>query len=369
MSPPDARRPSPAGDTATGIDRRTFALGSVPALLIGHQAAAAGLVSVTGGGVSIRPWEGGDGEAVAALVAMHYDTPEDRRNGTFHGLNGLFQTGGPRPGRRLLVASAGGRVVGAGAASPASPIHPVGRVHVIVSPDSRRRGIGTRLYRPLHDAVAAQGLMPIAGIGADEAGGFAFAEYCGMRPLMRERHYFVDLRSWPVDRWCANALERPSPYRFIRGDQVQPAVLWQALWGAYHESHRFFVPTLNRPDELERSMKAVIDPRKVVIALESGTPAGAAALLVLRQDSPLVLYPCSATRPMASAEQERALVARLVADRLASARNDGHAELMINCEDLDGRLVPVMADVPVRDIYEYYTLTSGVDAYWPRSAA
>ena len=41
---------------------------------------------------------------------------------------------------------------------------------------------------------------------------------------------------------------------------------------------------------------------------------------------------------------------------------------MINCEDLDGRLMPVMTDVPVRSIYEYFTLTAGRNTYWPRTA-
>ena len=52
---------------------------------------------------------------------------------------------------------------------------------------------------------------------------------------------------------------------------------------------------------------------------------------------------------------------------ITATRTAGNREAILEFEDEDGRLLSVIASIPVTGINESFTLTAGPNSYWPSS--
>lgn len=352
------------------LDRRAFAMIGVSTLVLGR-------VPLTLWGderlgrhraIRIRPFDPQDAGAVGRLVDLEYLNDADRASSLYAINRGLHLPGGGRSEwRATLVAESDGAVVAVGSArSIALGSNP--RAHVIVAAAHRRQGIGTALYREVAALVGARGKTPIASIAAREGIAFQFASACGMRPFMRSRQLTLDLTAWTVDAWCRNAVRQRPVYDLVPSDDLAPDVFFGALGAAYEYMHERWspVPRLT-PTELREAWAPRVSQGSGVVAIERGQAIGAGNFFPNQAvDAGVVVFPTGVCRELASLERERALTAHLLGDRLLAARSAGNRQAILEFDDDDGRLLPLIASIPVASVSEAYMLTAGPTGFWPR---
>jgi GNAT superfamily N-acetyltransferase len=317
--------------------------------------------------IVIRPFTPGDAAAVGGLVDAEYQNDADRASSLYDINRGLHLPSGTGNDRRsTLVAEQDGAVIGVGSSgSLALGMH--ARTHVIVAPSHRRRGIGTRLYRDIAPRVRAQGRTPVASVAAREGVAFLFASSCGMQPLMRSRQLTLDLTSWPVDLWCRHALDQPSPYPLVPSARVAPDVFFGALGAAYHYMHaRWSDVQVETPAQARATWSGRVSDSSGVVAFEGERAVGVGNYFPNGAvDRGVVVFPTGVCGKLPSLDHERALTARLLGDRLLAARTAGNREAILEFDDDDGRLLSVIASIPVSSINESFTLTAGPTSHWP----
>lgn len=241
------------------------------------------------------------------------------------------------------------------------------RTHVIIAASHRRQGVGTRLYRDVASLVRAGGRTPIASIAARESFAFRFASSCGMQPLMRSRQLTLDLSSWAVERWCTHATRSPSPYTLVPSAQVTPEVLFGALGAAYHYMHeRWSDVQTGTVAQYRDTWSARVSETSAVVALDGTRAVGVGNYFANRAvEGGVVVFPTGVCVELPSLDHERALTARLLGDRLLAARTAGKRQAILEFDDDDGRLLSVIASIPVSSINETFMLTAGPTSHWP----
>lgn len=352
----------------TNLNRRDFAAIGLSTLWAGRiPGATYQLRTDHRADLVIRPFRSNDAEAVGRLVDAEYLNDADRAS-SLHAINrGLHLPSGRNNGwRTTLVAEQDGTVVGVGSSS-AFALGRNARTHTIVAPSHRRQGIGTRLYQEIAPLVRAQGRTPVASIAGREGVAFRFASSCGMRPLMRSRQLTLDLTSWAVDLWCRHAIEQASPYALVPSSQVTPDVFFGALGAAYHYMHeRWSDIQVETPAQSRATWQARVSETSGVVALEGQRAVGVGNYFANGAvEGGVVVFPTGVCRALPSLDHERALTARLLGDRLLAARTAGNREAILEFDDDDGRLLSVMASIPVSSINESFTLTAGLTSHWP----
>ncbi|MDY6946442.1 MAG: GNAT family N-acetyltransferase [Pseudomonadota bacterium] len=317
-------------------------------------------------GIALRPSTPADAATLSRLIDDNYGS-DDARISSLRDINRALHlsSDGGKQWHSTLVAESADRVVGV-ASGLQSPMHPAARVHVIVDAKLRRRGFGTRLYAGIVEEARAQGLQPIATIIGTEQVAWLFAVACGMRPLMHARQIRIDPRSGPLELWCRHALSSGGDFRLLSGTQVAPAVLYSALAAAYYEMHRRWIETIQPNSEQASDLwKRKIPATQATIAMQGDEVIGAAAL-INPGEGRATLFPASACKPVADVSSERRLVAALLADRLIAARAAGIAEVLIESDEDDGRMLEVLGAIPAFGLIEIFTLTSAETGHWPR---
>jgi len=351
----------------TTLNRRDFAAIGLSTFVVGHTRFVGHIHSDSRADIIVRPIAPKDIEAVGRLVDAEYDNETDRGS-SLHAINrGLHLSAGRSDDwGATLVAERDGVVVGVGS-SRSLALGRSARTHVIVAPAHRRRGTGTRLYREITPLVRARGRTPVASIAAREGGAFLFASACGMRPLMRSRQLTLDLTSWTVDLWCQHAVRLPSPYRIVPSSQVEPDVFFGALGAAYHYMHeRWSDIQVETPAQYRATWSGRVTDGSGVVALEGERAVGVGTYFVNRGvDRGVVVFPTGVCGALPSLDHERTLTARLLADRLLAARAAGSRQAILEFDDDDGRLLSLIASIPVASINESFTLTAGPTSHWP----
>ncbi len=344
--------------TALGLS--TFVVG--PTRMVAHH-----IRLDTRADIVIRPFAPTDAEAVGRLVDAEYLNDADRAS-SLHAINRDLHLPTARGSdwRTTLVAANAAEVVGVGSAK-ALALGLSARTHVIVAPSHRRQGIGTRLYRSIAPLVRADGRTPVASIAAREGIAFRFASSCGMKPLMRSRQLTLDLTSWTVDLWCRHAVQLPSPYPIVPSARVAPDVFFGALGAAYHYMHqRWSDIQIETPAQYRATWMGRVSETSGVVALEGQQAVGVGNYFANGAvDAGVVVFPTGVCRELPSLDHERALTARLLGDRLLAARTAGNREAILEFDDDDGRLLSVIASIPVSSINESFTLTAGPTSHWP----
>lgn len=79
-----------------------------------------------------------------------------------------------------------------------------------------------------------------------------------------------------------------------------------------------------------------------------------------------MVFPTGVCGALPSLDHERALTARLLGDRLLAARTAGKRVAILEFDDEDGRLLSMIASIPVSCINETFMLTVGPTSHWPR---
>ena len=352
----------------TNLSRRDFTAVGLSTLLVGRAPSAALRIrSDHRTDIVIRPFRPNDAGAVGRLVDVEYLNDADRASSLYAINRGLHLPSGPGTDwRTTLVAEQDGAVIGVGSAGPLA-LGRNARTHVIVAPSHRRQGIGTRLYRDITPGVRAQGRTPVASVAAREGVAFLFASACGMQPLMRSRQLTLALTSWPVDLWCRHAIQQPSPYTLVSSARVTPEVFFGALAAAYHYMHeRWSDIQVETPDQSRATWSGRVSEASGVVALEGRRAVGVGNYFANGAvDGGVVVFPTGVCRKLPSLNHERDLTARLLGDRLLAARTAGNREAILEFDDDDGRLLSVIASIPVLSINESFTLTAGPTSHWP----
>lgn len=352
----------------THLSRRDFAAIGLSTFFLGRaQDVAPHVPSDDRADVVIRPFTPNDADAVGRLVDAQYLNDADRASSLYAINRDLhLPAGRSTDWRAILVAETDGTVIGAGS-SRSLPLSRHARTHVIVAASHQRQGIGTRLYREVAPLVRAHGGTPVASIAAREAIAFRFASSCGMQPLMRSRQLTLDLSSWAVDLWCRHALRQPSPYTLVPSAQVPPEVFFGALGAAYHYMHeRWSDIRTETPAQYRATWSGRVSESSGVVALDGERAVGVGNYFVNGAvDGGVVVFPTGVCGALPSLDHERALTARLIGDRLLAARTAGKREAILEFDDDDGRLLSVIASIPVSSINESFTLTAGPTSHWP----
>lgn len=352
----------------TDLNRRTFAAIGLSTFFVGRAPSLAHrLGPEKRTDIVIRPFTPSDADAVGRLVDAQYLNDVDRASSLYAINRALHLPTGRGNGWGVtLVAEKDGVVIGVGS-SRAFALGLHARAHTIVAPSHRRQGVGTRLYREIAPLVRAQGRTPVASIAAREGVAFLFASSCGMKPLMRSRQLTVDLTSWAVDLWCRDAVQQPSPYTLVPSTQVAPDVFFGALGAAYHYMHeRWSDIQTETPAQYRATWAARVSEDSGVVALDGERAVGVGNYFANGAvDGGVVVFPTGVCSKLPSLDHERALTARLLGDRLLVARTAGNREAILEFDDDDGRLLSVIASIPVSSINESFTLTAGPTSYWP----
>ena len=352
----------------TNLSRRDFAAISLSTFFAGRvQSVVPHIRSDHRADLVIRPFTPDDAEAVGRLVDAQYLNDADRASSLYAINQDLhLPTGRSSDWRATLVADQDGTVIGVGS-SRSLPMSRHARTHVLIAASHRRQGIGTRLYRDVASLVRARGGTPVASIAAREALAFRFASSCGMQPLMRSRQLTVDLSSWAVDLWCRHAMRQPSPYTLVPSAHVTPEVFFGALGAAYHYMHeRWSDIRTETPAQYRATWSGRVSESSGVVALDGERAVGVGNYFAnAAVEGGVVVFPTGVCSALPSLDHERALTARLLGDRLLAARTAGKREAILEFDDDDGRLLSVIASIPVTSINESFTLTAGPTSHWP----
>ena len=352
----------------TNMNRRDFAAISLSTFFVGRaQNLVHHIRPDNRADIVIRPFTPKDADAVGRLVDAQYLNDVDRASSLYAINRGLHMPPGrSNDWRATLVADKNGTVIGVGS-SRSLPLSRHARTHVLIAAAHRRQGIGTRLYREVAPLVRARGGTPVASIAARESIAFRFASSCGMQPLMRSRQLTLDLTSWAVDLWCRDAIRQPSPYTLVPSAQVAPEVFFGALGAAYHYMHeRWSDIRTATPAEHRATWLGRVSESSGVVALEGERAVGVGNYFVNGAvEKGVVVFPTGVCGELPSLDHERALTARLLGDRLLAARAAGNRDAILEFDDDDGRLLSVIASIPVSSINESFTLTAGPTSHWP----
>jgi predicted N-acetyltransferase YhbS len=313
-------------------------------------------------GLQLRPYREADASAIEALVRTSYGSDPDWLS-TFLSLHRPNPSA--RRWRTLLVAEQAGTVVAVASAAEVLA-HDVANANVIVHEKWRRRGIGKSLVDRLRAQAAAEARMPLmTSIRPQHRVAYQFARACGMSLLMRSRRWVVDPSSWAMDAWCEKALRAQHGYRILEGAQVEPARLIEALGATYNRAHRGWIAVKAvTVEELSAYWSPVVVARSGLLVMEGDTVVGMGCLLDL-QTGPLYISPIGTLEPIEPVSRELALTSHLLARCLRMARDLGRTELIIQRDDEDGRLMPLLADIPLVAVREGYALIDGNRASWP----
>lgn len=132
--------------------------------------------------ITFAPMTGGDIEAAAALEARTYPTPWSHQ---------VFVDELAAPGRRYLKATADGELVGyAGSMQVGEEAH---ITTVVVDPDHRGGGIGTRLLLDLVTSAVEKGAHSLTlEVRASNAAAQALYRRFGMAPVGVRKRYYLD---------------------------------------------------------------------------------------------------------------------------------------------------------------------------------
>jgi GNAT superfamily N-acetyltransferase len=175
--------------------------------------------------VHIRPYADGDADQIAAILDATYGY--DPRLRALHG--GGHGPPLDQPFRRTLVAEIDGELVGVGTILHGS-FHPIHTwLDLVVSPDTRRRGIGTAVF----DELRARAPTPLcARVRYDQPGAIRF--------FQRHQVGLIN-RSWegrfdPAE--VAGRLPEPQPET---PPSLDEAAEFFERW--YHETHQWDPPT------------------------------------------------------------------------------------------------------------------------------
>ncbi|MBL8989364.1 MAG: hypothetical protein JNJ80_24020, partial [Gemmatimonadetes bacterium] len=167
--------------------------------------------------------------------------------------------------------------------------------------------------------------------------------------------------------WCQHAVRLPSPYRIVPSSQVEPDVFFGALGAAYHYMHeRWSDIQVETPAQYRATWSGRVTDSSGVVALEGERAVGVGNYFVNRGvDRGVVVFPTGVCGALPSLDHERALTGRLLADRLLAARAAGNRQAILEFDDDDGRLLSLIASIPVASINESFTLTAGPTSHWP----
>ena len=352
----------------TNLSRRDFAAIGLSTFFVGRAPGSAHRIrSDSRTDIMIRPFTPDDAGAVGRLVDAEYRNEADLASSLYAINRDLhLPSGSSDDWRTTLVAEKDGAVIGVGS-SRSFALGLNARTHVIVAPSHRRQGLGTRLYREIAPLVRAHGRTPVASIAAREGVAFQFASSCGMQPLMRSRQLTLDLTAWTVDLWCRHAIQQPSPYTLVPSARVAPEVFFGALGAAYHYMHeRWSDIQVETPAQHRATWLGRVSENSGVVAFEGERVVGVGNYFANGAvQGGVVVFPTGVCRELPSLDHERALTARLLADRLLAARTAGNREAILEFDDDDGRLLSVIASIPVSSINESFTLTAGPTSHWP----
>lgn len=352
----------------TIVNRRDFAAIGLSTLFVGRSHNVTHHIrSAHRADIIIRPFRPSDAEAVGRLVDAEYLNDADRASSLYAINRHLHLPAGRSDDwRAALVVEKDRTVIGAGS-SRSLPLSRHARTHVLIAASHRRQGIGTRLYRAVAQLVRAHDRTPVASIAARERVAFLFASSCGMQPLMRSRQLTLDLTSWAVDLWCRHAMRQPSPYLLVPSTQVTPEVFFGALGAAYHYMHeRWSDIQPGTPAQYRDTWSGRVNETSGVVALEGERAVGVGNYFANGAiEGGVVVFPTGVCLELPSLDHERALTARLLGDRLLAARTAGNREAILEFDDDDGRLLSVIASIPVSGINESFTLTAGPTSHWP----
>lgn len=356
--------------TRKRFDRRSFGKVTGGALAAATAMQGGGFAAAPDGSrkdVILRPFASSDREAVLRLVENNYSGGDAEASSLTAIVRALHLSGEEgEDWRRTLVAECAGRVIGVASAKEQS-VHQSARVHVIIDAAHRRRGAGTRLYCSIAGAAQERSLSVMATILGSEDIAWLFAEACGMRPLMHARQIRVQPRSWAPGLWSQKTLADGAEFQLKPGADFLPETLYGAIADAYHEMHRRWISTRRLvPAEAMRLWAPAIPPDLAVLATHGDAVIGAAALIP-KSDGRAVLFPAAPCGPLADIRTERRLAAALLADRLLAARMAGYAEVLIESDEDDGRMLEVLGSIPASGLIEIYTLTAAPTGHWPRS--
>lgn len=356
--------------TRKRLDRRSFGKFTGGAFAAAAVTQSAGFAAAAEGrqkDIVLRPFAGPDRQAVLRLVENDYAGGDAEISSLATIVRALHLSGGAgEDWRKTIVAERAGQVIGVASAKEQS-VHQSARVHVIVDASYRRRGVGTRLYRSISGEAQERELAVTATILGSEDAAWLFAEACGMRPLMHARQIRVLPQSWALDLWSQRARADSAEFHLKSGAEFPLETLYGAIADAYHEMHRRWISTRRLdPAEAVRLWAPAIPPDLAVLAANGDAIIGSAALIA-KNDERAVLFPAAPCSPLADVRMERRLVAGLLADRLIAARMAGYAEVLIESDEDDGRMLEVLGSVPASGLIEIYTLTAAPTGYWPRS--
>jgi hypothetical protein len=153
----------------------------------------------------------------------------------------------------------------------------------------------------------------------------------------------------------------------VPSTQVTPDVLFGALGAAYHYMHeRWSDVQVGTVDQYRATWSGRISEGSAVVALDGERAVGVGNYFANRAvEGGVVVFPTGVCRALPSLEHERALTARLLGDRLLAARAAGKRVAILEFDDDDGRLLSVIASIPVTGINETYMLTAGASSHWP----
>jgi GNAT superfamily N-acetyltransferase len=279
-----------------------------------------------------RPYLERDAAAVAALLDSAW--PADATLASISAIHGPNLDSEDR-WRRTLVLVRGDEILGVGTLL-ASARHP-SRYFVVlfVSPDARRRGIGTKI---LGDLIALGDDRPLlARIRETDPAGVAFLHARGFSPLMRSRVGFVDPQDPEVQEWIAN-----TPPALIESSTPREEVAI-AHEAAYAAEHAVWSPTTQRP--LEESLQ--------LFCGDSWLPATAR---VVRKDGQIAAIAALHGPPLSPSTDELFLIAgsaiddaaalrAVVASELDLARSLG-AIISIEADDANAELSGILDELP-----------------------
>jgi GNAT superfamily N-acetyltransferase len=173
------------------------------------------------------------------------------------------------PQRLLLLAELDGEVAAHGLADRSNE---EGRASVIarVRPETRRRGVGTALLRPLTEHASAQGFT-IAGCGVDDEGSLVFAKQFGCKEFRRQ---VEQVRRIADEPW-------PDP---PAGYEIVPVAERPELWAAAYEQVALVtLPDLDTTSPMtvtpeEWATQWINDPAAMFLAIVGDNVIGVAGL-------------------------------------------------------------------------------------------
>ena len=162
-------------------------------------------------------------------------------------------------------------------------------------------------------------------------------------------------------------MRQPSPYTLVPSAHVTPEVFFGALGAAYHYMHeRWSDIQTETPAQYRATWSGRVSESSGVVALDGERAVGVGNYFAnAAVEGGVVVFPTGVCSALPSLDHERALTARLLGDRLLAARTAGKREAILEFDDDDGRLLSVIASIPVTSINESFTLTAGPTSHWP----